>query len=333
MNDQQHQFIPTLPLVSSAFHVSSAVTLFMFIYESAPFPSCHASTLVEVSPGKLVAAWFGGTDEGAKDVQVWLSRFNGSMWTKPEVAGTLPGQPCWNPVLFVARPGVLTLWYKAGPSPETWTGYVRQSVDGGSSWSPPEMLPAGFYGPVRAKPLSLGGGHLLAGTSVETHRNWTAFVDYSEDGGKSWLRSNPIGGPSGFHQIQPALFRAANGDVVAVMRSRNPLKVCRAVSKDGGRTWGPAIPTAVPNPSAGVDAVRVHDGSVWMIANPVAVGRSPLSLLRSTDDGQTWTKIKDVESQPGEYSYPALIETADGNLAMTYTWKRTRIQYITHTIA
>lgn len=301
-----------------------------FIYTDAPFPSCHASTLAEAAPGRLVAAWFGGTDEGAKDVQIWLSRSDGSGWSKPEVAGTLKGQPCWNPVLFVTRPGELALWYKAGPSPETWTGYVRRSADGGGTWSPPEMLPAGFYGPVRAKPLSLGGGHLLAGTSVETHRNWTAYVDFSEDAGKTWRRSNAIGGPSGFNQIQPALFRAANGDIVALMRSRNPLKVCRAVSHDGGRTWGAAEPTAVPNPSAGVDVVRVRDGSVWMICNPVAIGRSPLSLLRSEDDGRTWRKVRDVETAAGEYSYPALIETADGRLAMTYTWKRRRIKFGTH---
>ena len=299
----------------------------MFIFESAPFPSCHASTVVEVAPGRLVAAWFGGTDEGAKDVQIWLSRFDGAKWSTPAVVGTLAGQPCWNPVLFITRPGELTLWYKAGPSPETWTGYVRTSSDGGVNWSPSAMLPAGFYGPVRAKPLSLGGSHLLAGTSVETHRNWTAYVDYSEDFGTTWRRSNAIGGPTGFHQIQPALFRTATGEVVALMRSRNPLKVCRAVSTDGGRTFGPAEPTAVANPSAGIDVVRVRDGSVWMICNPVAIGRSPLSLLRSTDDGRTWAKVKDVETEPGEYSYPALIETADGRLAMTYTWQRTRIKF------
>ena len=298
-----------------------------FIFESAPFPSCHASTVVEAAPGRFVAAWFGGTDEGAKDVQIWLSRVDGGKWSPPAVVGTSPGVPHWNPVLFVTKPGELTLWYKAGPSPETWTGYVRRSADGGATWDKPEMLPAGFYGPVRAKPLSLGGSHLLAGTSVETHRCWTAYVDYSEDFGRTWRRSNPLG----TNQIQPALFRAANGDVVALLRSRNPLRVCRAVSADGGRTFGPAEPLSVPNPSAGVDVVRAGE-VVWLICNPVAIGRSPLSLLRSADDGRTWEKVRDVESQPGEYSYPALVETSDGRLAMTYTWKRTRIKFETHPV-
>ena len=31
-----------------------------FIYETAPFPSAHASTIVELADGNLMAAWFGG---------------------------------------------------------------------------------------------------------------------------------------------------------------------------------------------------------------------------------------------------------------------------------
>ena len=40
------------------------------IYEEAPFPSAHASTVVE-TPGGVAAAWFGGTDEGEPDVGIW----------------------------------------------------------------------------------------------------------------------------------------------------------------------------------------------------------------------------------------------------------------------
>jgi len=51
-----------------------------FIYETAPYPSCHASTIVE-SQGRLLAAWFGGTDERDPDVGIWLSHFEGGKWT------------------------------------------------------------------------------------------------------------------------------------------------------------------------------------------------------------------------------------------------------------
>jgi predicted neuraminidase len=299
----------------------------VFLFEKAPFPSCHASTVVEVEPGRLLAAWFGGRDEGAKDVQIWASRFDGAKWSAPEVVGTEPGQPCWNPVLFRPGKGELRLWYKAGPSPERWTGFVRASADGGRTWSKPQMLPAGFYGPVRAKPIRLKDGTVLAGTSVESYRCWTPYADRSADGGKTWLRSNAFSAEGGHNQIQPTLFETGDGRVVALVRSRNPRRVCRAESADGGKTFTPAEPTELPNPSAGIDAVKTAAGDVFLVYNPSPLLRTPLSLARSTDDGKTWAKVADLETEPGEYSYPAMIETANGLLAITYTWRRTHIKF------
>ena len=300
----------------------------MFIFEKAPFPSCHASTLVEHEPGKLMAAWFGGRDEGAKDVQIWASTFDGKAWSKPEVMGTEPGQPTWNPVLFKSAKGTLFLWYKAGPKPDTWTGYVRTSTDSGKTWSKPEMLPSTFLGPVRAKPIQLANGTILAGTSWESYRNWTPFVDRSTDDGKTWTRSNPFPVPGKFNQIQPALFEGKDGLVVALMRSRNPLNVCRAESKDGGATFSPAEELKLANPSAGIDCVKTPDGDVFLIYNPSALLRTPISLARSTDDGRTWKKVADLETEPGEYSYPAMILSSAGTLEVTYTWKRTHIKHV-----
>ena len=120
--------------------------------------------------GQFLAAWFGGKAEKAKDVQIWASRFDGTAWSAPEVVGTEPGQPTWNPVLFRAPSGTLKLWYKAGPDPVNWTGFVRASDDHGKTWAKPELLPAGFFGPVRAKPIALADGTILAGTSVEAPR-------------------------------------------------------------------------------------------------------------------------------------------------------------------
>lgn len=301
----------------------------MFIFEKAPFPSCHASTVVEREPGKLLAAWFGGKAEGAPDVKIWASRFDGKKWSDPELVASEMSQPCWNPVLFKTAKGTLHLWYKAGPKPDNWTGFVRTSADGGETWSQPEMMPAGFFGPVRAKPIQLKNGTILAGTSIESHRNWTPYADRSADDGKTWRRSNAFNVPGKFGQIQPTLFEGRDGAIVALMRSRNPKVVCRSESKDGGETFTPAAETELPNPSAGVDAVRTAEGDVFLIYNPTAVGRTPLSLARSTDDGKTWKKVSDLETEPGEFSYPAMIQSVAGNLEITYTWKRTHIKHAT----
>ncbi|MBP3954143.1 exo-alpha-sialidase [Gemmata sp. G18] len=299
----------------------------MFIFEKAPFPSCHASTIVEHEEGKLMAAWFGGKDEGAKDVQIWASTFAGKAWSEPKVVGTEPGQPCWNPVLFKTAKGTLFLWYKAGPKPDNWTGYVRTSTDNGKTWTKPEIMPSTLVGPVRAKPIQLANGTILAGTSWESYRNWTPFVDRSTDEGKTWKRSNPFPVPEKFNQIQPTLFETKDGKLVALMRSSNPRMICRSESADGGATFSPAEETKLANPSAGVDCVKTKEGDVFLIYNPTALLRTPISLARSADDGKTWTRVVDLETEPGEYSYPAIIQSAAGTLEITYTWKRTHIKY------
>ncbi|HSQ56012.1 MAG TPA: sialidase family protein [Gemmata sp.] len=300
----------------------------MFIFEKAPFPSCHASTIVEHESGKLLAAWFGGKDEGAKDVQIWSSSFDGRKWSELAVIGTEPGQPCWNPVLFKTAKRTLYLWYKAGPSPERWTGFVRTSNDGAKTWSKPAMMPASFWGPVRAKPIQLKDGTILAGTSVESYRNWTPYVDRSKDDGKTWTRSNAFNIPDKFDQIQPTLFEGTDGKIIALMRSKNPRKVCRAESRDGGVTFSAAEETELPNPSAGIDAVKTRNDDIFLIFNPTQLLRTPISLARSIDDGKTWKRMADLETESGEYSYPAMIATSAGTLEITYTWRRTHIKHV-----
>lgn len=299
----------------------------MFIFDKAPFPSCHASTLVEVAEGRFLAAWFGGTDEGAKDVQIWASEFDGEKWTPPQVLGSEPGQPCWNPVLFVTPKHELALWYKIGPSPERWTGVVRRSRDRGKTWSKPELLPGGFFGPVRAKPYALSDGTILAPTSVESYRVWTPYVDRSTDDGRTWTRSNPFNVPDKSGQIQPTLFESKPGTLVALMRSRDPKFVCRSTSTDGGKTWSAAVPIKLPNPSSGLDAV-VTAGAVYLIHNPEPTGRRTLRISVSRDGGHLWWEsFADLEWGDGEYSYPAVVLGRDGRLHITYTWNRTHIKY------
>ena len=243
----------------------------MFIFEKAPFPSCHASTLVEHEPGKLLAAWFGGKDEGAKDVQIWSSVFDGKKWGELAVIGTEPGQPCWNPVLFKTAKGTLYLWYKAGPKPEQLDRLrphldrQRQDVVEARDDARDVLRP----GAGEADPT--GERHDPRGHVGESYRNWTPFVDRSTDDGKTWTRSNAFNVPEKFGQIQPTLFEAKDGKIVALMRSKDPQKVCRAESKDGGVTFTPAEETELPNPSAGIDVVKTKDGDVFLIYNPTAV--------------------------------------------------------------
>jgi predicted neuraminidase len=142
-----------------------------FLYESAPFPSCHASTIVQARRG-LLCAFFGGTHERHPDVCIWMCRRVDGRWSAPvNVAdGREPDgsrQPTWNPVLFQPRGGPVMLFYKVGPSPSRWWGMVRTSEDDGITWSDPVRLPDGILGPIKNKPVQLEDGTIVSPTSIE----------------------------------------------------------------------------------------------------------------------------------------------------------------------
>jgi predicted neuraminidase len=301
----------------------------MFIFQDAPFQSCHASTLVETTPGKLLAAWFGGRAEGARDVKIWGADFDGKEWSRPRTLAEEAGQPCWNPVLFFAGKD-LVLNYKAGPSPQTWSGFQKRSTDGGGTWSDPVILPAGIYGPIKDKPILLNDGALLAGTSVESHRAWCSWVNRSMDGAKTWSRHGPIDvvdKPNNL--IQPTLLEVEPKRIIALCRARNIGFICQAESRDSGLTWDAAKTTELPNPNSGIDAVRTEKGDCFLIYNHTGAGRFPLNIAWSGDMGKTWKMVHKVETEIGEFSYPAIIQGSDGKLHTTYTWNRTHIKYLT----
>jgi len=301
-----------------------------FIADAMPTPSCHASTIVEVRPGELLAAWFGGTAEGRPDVAIWGARSRGGRWQAPAVLVREPHIAAWNPVLFRAANGVLWLYYKFGPSPQQWTAGRLQSRDDGATWSPPEHLPAGIYGPIRAKPLVLPGGLIVSGTSVESYQSWAAWIERSTDNGNTWTRHGPITAAGG-GIIQPVVVSMGGKHLRFYARSQFG-RICVADSLDQGVTWTAAHPIELPNPNSGIDVVRLKDGRFVMVYNHTESGRSPLNLAVSPD-GDHWTPFQALETEPGEYSYPAMIQGGDGSLHITYTWRRERIRYVNWPLA
>ncbi|HMF92790.1 MAG TPA: sialidase family protein [Vicinamibacterales bacterium] len=305
-----------------------------FVFETAPFASAHASTIVETRDG-LVAAWFGGTREGAADVGIWLSRREQDRWTAPiEIAtGAQDGvrQPCWNPVLVDVPGAALMLFYKVGPSPQTWWGMVRTSRDSGRTWSEARRLPDGILGPIKNKPVRLSDGALVAGSSTEsTDRpsKWRVHFERTTDGGLTWTTSSPAAddGPA-IDAIQPSILVHPDGKLQAVGRTRSQ-RIFETWSTDGGRTWSPIVLTSLPNPNSGIDAVTLRDGRQLIVYNHTTQGRSPLNVAVSRD-GKTWKAALVLERDAGEYSYPAVIQSAaDGLVHITYTWKRQRIKHV-----
>ena len=299
------------------------------IYETAPFPSCHAST-IEDTPTGIVAAWFGGTDEKDPDVGIWVSRHDGSKWLPiVEVANGVQADgktryPTWNPVLYQAKNGPLLLFYKVGPTPSRWWGMLMKSGDGGKTWSKAERLPEGILGPIRAKPVMLADGTLLCPSSSE-HDGWRVHMEMTRDLGATWTKTTALNDGTEFGAIQPTVLFHPGNRLQALNRSRQG-RVTEIWSDDGGKTWGPMKATSLLNPSAGIDGVTLKDGRHLLVYNPVSRGRTPL-VLGLSKDGKEWQTVLTLESQPGEYSYPAIIQAADGRVHITYTWKREKIRH------
>ncbi|MHA8101357.1 sialidase family protein [Aquirufa nivalisilvae] len=320
------------------------ITSSEFIYEKAPFPSCHAST-IEETPTGLVTAWFGGTEERHPDVGIWVSRMVNGKWTAPvEVANGVQNStiryPLWNPVLFqmpASKGGELLLFYKEGPTPQDWWGMIKRSKDGGKTWSNTERLPLGILGPIKNKPVMLKDGTLLCPTSSEDN-GWRLHFEMTKDGGRTWSRTEAINDGKEFSAIQPSVLFLKDGRLQILCRSKNGY-ILESFSSDQGKTWSPLKATSLPNPNSGTDAVTLKDGRQVLIYNHVTKEsqewggkRSPLNVAISSD-GKTWKELAVLEKEPkAEFSYPAVIQTKDGKIHITYTWKREKIKHVVITL-
>ena len=309
-----------------------------FIYIEAPYPSCHAATIAE-TPAGLVAAWFGGTHERHPDVGIWLSHLTDGKWTTAvEVANGVQNDtlryPTWNPVLYQIPGGDLLLFYKVGPSPSTWWGMLMRSSDNGHIWMKAEKLPDGFIGPVKNKPVLLENKTLLCPTSTEGDAGWLVHFEATIDFGKTWRKIGPINSSSVYNIIQPSILKYKDGSLQILCRSKNSV-LASSWSTDNGENWSLVQDSGLPNNNAGTDAVSLSNGKQLVVYNHVKtpVGakkghRTPLNVAVS-DDGKTWEAALILEdSEISQYSYPSVIQSADGLVHVVYTWRRERIKHV-----
>ncbi|MBK0368302.1 sialidase family protein [Flavobacterium agrisoli] len=299
----------------------------------------HAATLVEYRPNEILAAWFGGTHEGAKDVSIYIASFKDKKWSNPKKCveplikdgDTLP---CWNPVLFKSKQQNLYLFYKIGKNPREWFGAMIVSKDNGKTWSNPVYLPKGILGPIRNKPIEIQPGIILCGSSTESieDNKWRVFIETYHEATDSWSTTG-ISDKKKFDIIQPTFLVHDDNKIQILSRSRHN-KLISSWSEDNGKTWQKTDTIHVVNSNSGVDALTLSENYFLLVNNPLKMGKDWFNGRNILDveyskDGMKWKKLFDLENQPeGEFSYPAIIQTEDKTIHILYTYNR---KWIKHT--
>ena len=308
------------------------------VFDNPPFKACHASTITETKNGDILLACFGGSGEGQRDVAIWAGKIMAGGEVNPQKAAdgavndTL-SYPCWNPVLFTKKDGTLVLFYKVGPNPRTWKGLYKLSTDGGLSWSNATNLPIGILGPIKNKPVQLKDGSILCPSSIELDNGrWHAQMEITDETLTHWT-SMPIDTASAFDVIQPSILFYGGSHLQILCRSKQG-NVIASRSADNGKSWGRLSKTSLLNPNSGTDAVTLKNGKQLIVYNPDIPGkewfnnRANLKVAISKD-GEKWQDILTLEhGTTEEFSYPAVIQTSDGLVHITYTYNRANIKHV-----
>ncbi len=307
-----------------------------------PDESAHSVTLSRLPDGQVGAMWFSGSREGAADVRIVFSRFDGRDWSPPRTVvnrgivqrdtGRLI-RKIGNPVLWMDSKAVLHLWF-VSVSYGGWAGSAINQIsskDGGLGWSPVERIVTSPFinisTLVRNPPLPLTDGGIALPVYhefISKHPEWLRF----DERGRLLGKSHPA---ASSHSLQPAAVALDGLRAVMLLRDAGPLQRIRAsASDDGGRHWSSPVPTALPNSNAGIALLRLADGRLLLAYNPQTANRNRLGLSVSGDEGRHWSPPWMIEdgAEDDEYSYPALLQDEQGDIHLAYTWKRQRIQHL-----
>lgn len=169
-------------------------------------------------------------------------------------------------------------------------------------------------------------GELLCPSSSE-YDGWRVHMEITPDNGLTWERTPFLNGKE-IRAIQPAILLHKEGLLQMLCRSTGS-KILSSFSEDNGRTWSELTATTLPNPNSGIDAVTLSNGKHLLVYNHQVKGRNILNVAIS-DDGAIWkaAALLENETDNSEFSYPAVIQTSDGMIHITYTWNRKLIKHV-----
>lgn len=287
---------------------------------------CHGANILQSQSGDLFACWYSYPDQEHVDGHIMLSKkVSGSQeWAKATSVFLDYNSSLGNPVLFEDTNGTLVLIFVILKGYwDTGSIYISQSSDAGLSWSIP--APAGTPEGVlpRHQPVSINN-HYLAPfyhESEKTSSLWESSAPYTHWNHHSTLPGQEI--------IQPGLLIDDEQRLFAFFRpTGDVMKIHLSQSTDLGKTWAKPEPTSLVTALSGYSAFR-HQGYMYVIFNHTKEHkRTPLSLSRSNNQGQSWSAPWNIDESDLELSYPSFISGADGYIHGLYTYNRRMIKYV-----
>lgn len=272
--------------------------------------STHAASLIELNDGRIRAFWFAGSSEGAQDVEIRTSVFDGKQWSaeqsvtnreQTQQALSRYVKKLGNPVSARAVDGSLWLYYVT-VSLGGWAGSsitAMTSHDEGNTWSAPRRLITSPFinisTLIKGAPFAYRDGTIGLPIYHEFLGKFGELLHLSQSGevlDKQRLSSGKLG-------IQPIVLVQNDKQATVLMRhvSAPPKRVIATQTDDGGQHWSAPSKTTIANPDAAIAGVSLTDGRIVAVLNNLESGRNALSLLVSADRGVTWRSICQLEDQ------------------------------------
>ena len=224
---------------------------------------------------------------------------------------------------------------------------MRKSADDGETWSEPQrIIPFDeYYVMNNDRAIRVASGRIVMPFSLHMFRTGgslragVVFALYSDDNGQSWKESDTVLCPNfqaetkfGFQE--PGIVELAPGKLMLWIRTLLGFQF-KSYSYDGGETWSAAVPDInFPSPASPMSVKRDPESgilyAVWngtdrqlhpLLPHPLGNGRSPLVMIRSLDNGETWERKRPVllETDPERgYCYTAMEFLGGGELLLAY---------------
>lgn len=294
----------------------------------------HCSTITEAPNGDILCLWYGGSYESSDDQALYLARLPKGQrnWTEPVRTVWDPETPPGNAVIFTGPDRrVWMVWGRMEGSRPTRRGsgwsqcrlMVRTSNDNGHSWSADQEIPNSFAWLPRNAPVTLKDGRFALPISGHVDSVYAGFLLVLEPDNRTWTRIGLM--PRG---EQPTVIERDNGELLCLMRGHP--RILQSVSSDGGAAWSTPRATELKCPDSGIAMTKLKSGRVLLAYNDTDQDdRTPFNVIQSTDDGRTWRDSRVIEQDWGEFSYPCIIQSSDGMVHLTYTYRRFSIKHVT----